>query len=188
MRAKILVLGLLAGCPGSKHTGETGETGHTGETGETGETGHTGETAHTGETGETAHTGETGETAHTGETGETGDPGAALDVCELSVDDPYTLDGATLEGDTLFVDVSYGGGCETHTWELCWDGSFAQSYPVQVWVELGHDDHDDPCDAWISETLSFDLSPLAEAYEDAYHTAHDTVTVHFEGSTMSYTF
>ena len=32
--------------------------------------------------------------------------------------DAYTINAATLEGDTLRINVSYSGGCETHAFHL----------------------------------------------------------------------
>ena len=47
------------------------------------------------------------------------DPGDALTITALDV-----------AGDSLFVDVEHGGGCEDHDYGLCWQGEWAESYPV----------------------------------------------------------
>lgn len=122
-----------------------------------------------------------------GDTDDSG-TGEGLAICESAHDDPYTVNSVTLSGDVVSVDVSYGGGCETHDWDRCWDGMFAESYPVQATVTLGHDGHDDACDAWISETIEIDLTPLREAYLSAYGVEHDTMTVHVAGESLSYVF
>lgn len=94
---------------------------------------------------------------------------AALPACRAEDGDPYTVEGASIDGASLAVTASASGGCEEHDWTLCWpDQSFAESSPVQARLELLHDDHDDPCDAIITEDLVFDLSPLARAWHDAY--------------------
>lgn len=94
---------------------------------------------------------------------------AGLPACRADEGDPYTVDGAAIVSDQLAVTVSASGGCEDHDWTLCWpDQSFAESSPVQARLEILHDDHDDPCDAIITEDLRFDLAPLATAWHDAY--------------------
>jgi hypothetical protein len=101
--------------------------------------------------------------------------------------DPYTIGGLRVDGDTLLVDLSWGGGCEPHFFRLCYDPAFLESYPVQVSMRLDHDGQDDPCDAIGSETRAFDLTPLRDAYRRAYGTEHDTVRLRL-GEGTTYTF
>ena len=82
--------------------------------------------------------------------------------------DPLVLDTAQVVGQLLEASVSYGGGCENHEIDLVAFGGWLESFPVQVNVLLSHEDNDDPCDALVMETRSYDLSPLADAYRAAY--------------------
>ncbi len=75
--------------------------------------------------------------------------------------DSTHLSSATLEGTTLVLSVSYGGGCEEHEFGLYWDGSFLESHPMQVNLKLVHNGHGDVCEAIKRKTLRFDLSSLA---------------------------
>ncbi|MCB9673560.1 MAG: hypothetical protein H6737_00505 [Alphaproteobacteria bacterium] len=112
-----------------------------------------------------------------------------LPVCTAADGDPYTVTGASIAGDTLSVDVEYGGGCAMHDWTLCWpDATFAESNPVQVTLDLLHDDHDDACDAVVLDTIELDLAPLRQAWRDAYAQTSGTITVHLGGSTATYSF
>jgi hypothetical protein len=43
-----------------------------------------------------------------------------------------------------------------------------ESYPVQVNILLSHDDNDDPCDMWVTETLIFNIIPLKNSYQELY--------------------
>jgi cysteine-rich repeat protein len=95
--------------------------------------------------------------------------------------DPLEISAATIEGDTLKVEVSYGGGCETHVIDMCWDGIFAESFPVQTWIALSHDGNDDSCDAWITEVRSIDLSAMKSAYQEGYQTQNGTILIQIEG-------
>ena len=82
--------------------------------------------------------------------------------------DPFVLNAATITGDTLTVNVSYGGGCRTHQLTLVASDGFLESYPVQLRVFLAHDGNDDMCRAWLTEEYDFDLTPIKRRYQDAY--------------------
>ena len=88
--------------------------------------------------------------------------------------DPYMMatsgegDGPVIEGDTLTITVSFGGGCATHNFILVTAAAFMESDPVKLDAFLIHDDHDDPCEAYLTERLAFDLTPLRTLYEEAY--------------------
>ena len=122
---------------------------------------------------------------------------AAIRTCtEAGLPDCHASDGfatevasASVTGDTLTLTVSYGGGCETHEFALCWpDGAFMESDPVQVALELWHGGPPDACDAWITEDRTFDLTPLKEAWQAAYQQTSGTIVVHVAGQTVDYTF
>ncbi len=109
--------------------------------------------------------------------------------CSSAEGDPFDLDAASIAGDTLLVTVSSGGGCEDHDWTLCWpDGAFAESEPVQARLEILHDDHDDPCDAIISEDLEFDLLPLKAAWIASYAGKSGTIIIKLGGESLTYSF
>lgn len=117
------------------------------------------------------------------------DHGAWMPDCEADRGDAYEVEGLALDGDTLLVTVATGGGCEDHDWQICWpDQVFAESDPVQASLEVWHDSHDDPCDAWITEELSFDLSPLAEAWREAYGGDSGTIVVRVGERSVTWSF
>lgn len=117
------------------------------------------------------------------------EPPELLSDCSASDGDPIDVTGASISGDTLSVDVGHGGGCEEHTYSLCWpDQLFMESMPVQVNLEVFHDAHGDGCEAYLTSTLDFDLTPLKTAYEDAYQESGGTITIHVDGQTVDYTF
>ena len=104
--------------------------------------------------------------------------------------DPLEIGSAAIEGDTLKVEVTYGGGCEMHVIDMCWDGNFAESFPVQAWIALSHDSNDDSCEALITEMRSIDLGAMKTAYQEGYQTQNGTIIIHLGGwpSTLDYTF
>jgi hypothetical protein len=66
----------------------------------------------------------------------------------------------TIENRVLRVSISYGGGCEEHTFAACWDGSISKSNPSTLSLTIHHDAHDDQCEAFITRDLFIDLSEL----------------------------
>lgn len=90
------------------------------------------------------------------------EPVMSIEMCNPAqmVDDPYSTNGIAITGDLLEVDLSYSGGCADHEFTACWNGAVAQSFPPQVFFDLVHDSNGDLCEAWLTETLRFDLGPV----------------------------
>ncbi len=77
-------------------------------------------------------------------------------------DTTTSITSASISSDCLSVSFSYTGGCcDEHDLNLIWDGSVAESFPVQVWVRVLHDNQD-PCDAIETKTLEYDVSSFGE--------------------------
>lgn len=119
---------------------------------------------------------------------DTGLGSEAVAECTPAHTDAVTIEGLAVSGDALEISVAYGGGCEEHTWQLCWDGAFMESDPVQAALSLGHDAHGDSCEAWLTETLSFDLSPLKQAWIDSYGGSSGTIVIDLGDQSVEYTF
>lgn len=99
--------------------------------------------------------------------------------------DAYTINAATLEGDTLRVNVSYSGGCETHAFTLVAEQRFLESFPVQLRVSLAHNANGDTCEAWITEDYHFDLTPIKEAYQKGYQKDTGTIVLRLKDAPPS---
>jgi hypothetical protein len=82
--------------------------------------------------------------------------------------DPFILNGASMEGDELTIDVGYSGGCRDHGFKLYMQPVFAESNPVRANLYLSHNGNGDACEALISESLAFDVRKIAELYHDQY--------------------
>jgi hypothetical protein len=104
--------------------------------------------------------------------------------------DPVTINTAEVKGDSLWMTVSFGGGCRGHTFLLLGGGPWLESYPVQTGVRLSHESNDDPCDAMLSRTLKFDLVPLKVAFGNAYGPGPGIVRINIGGfrSSVLYTW
>lgn len=102
--------------------------------------------------------------------------------------DPIDIEDLRVEESTLHVTARHSGGCEKHTYGLCYRNEWAESYPVQIGLELLHDAQDDSCEAYLAAELSFDLTPLEEAYDKGYQTSGDQVSLSLKSFTFIHVF
>lgn len=96
--------------------------------------------------------------------------------------DAYVINAATVEDDTLRVNVSYSGGCETHAFTLVAEPMFLESFPVQLRVSIAHNANGDTCEASITEDHVFDLTPIKEVYQKGYRTDEGTIVLRLKGA------
>lgn len=115
--------------------------------------------------------------------------------CRAADGDPYDIGGSggaedpvIVVGDELRVEVGYGGGCEDHAFQICWDGSFMESEPVQARIDLLHDAKGDGCEAYVTDELSFDLNPLRLAWQSAYGGAGGEIVLRLGEHSANYRF
>jgi hypothetical protein len=93
---------------------------------------------------------------------------------------PFRLDTAYVAADTLDLSITHGGGCEAHFYFLYMSPAvFSESNPAQAEIYLQHIDNGDACDALLSPSLKFDLTPIAELYDQTFgHLDQITLNVH----------
>ena len=96
--------------------------------------------------------------------------------------DEYVINAATVEDDSLRVNVSYSGGCETHAFTLVAEPMFLESFPVQLRVSIAHNANGDTCQDSITEDHVFDLTPIKEVYQKAYRTDTGTIVLRLNGA------
>ena len=94
----------------------------------------------------------------------------------------------SITGDFLDATFEYSGGCEEHDFQLCWDGSFMESWPVQVSLVAQDYGPLDPCLAFVTETRTFDLVTLRDAWIDGYGAPPGEIIVNMSGGSANYTF
>lgn len=83
--------------------------------------------------------------------------------------DSFELNAANVDGDILALKLSFSGGCAHHDFALFMTpAAFMESNPVQANLVLNHDSHADPCDAYLTQKVRFDLRPLAELHRQTY--------------------
>jgi hypothetical protein len=74
--------------------------------------------------------------------------------------DPYEITSANITGDTLFLALRYGGGCEDHFFTLTSANAYSESIPPQLVLYLMHDANKDWCRSMIFKTLTYDLRSI----------------------------
>ena len=95
---------------------------------------------------------------------------------ELRQTEPFRLDSAAVKDDVLTAVVSYSGGCRNHEFTLMAPRSFQMSAgSVQLAITLIHDANGDPCEAYPSEQLRFDLRPISRLYQETLKQDSGTV-------------
>ncbi|MCY4401534.1 MAG: hypothetical protein OXD54_03080 [Candidatus Poribacteria bacterium] len=89
--------------------------------------------------------------------------------------DEFALNSASIDGDTLNVNLSYSGGCETHQFTLVASNSFLESFPVQLPIYISHNANGDTCEAYPTEDYQFDLTQIKTLYQEAYRQEAGTI-------------
>jgi hypothetical protein len=95
--------------------------------------------------------------------------------------DAYEFVSMAVVGDTLDVQVRFGGGCRDHDFTLLVAPLFMESYPVQMRASLAHDAKGDLCRALVGRRLSFDLSPLSVLYRQSYGAQSGIIHINVDG-------
>jgi len=87
---------------------------------------------------------------------------------EQAITNNYELNEVKLNGDCLEITFS-ASGCSGSSWEtdLIDMGAIAESFPVQRFVRLSLTD-EELCEAWITKTVSFNISPLQVEQDRLY--------------------
>ena len=96
-------------------------------------------------------------------------------------DDPYVVNSAAAGGPEVIVEDSYAGGCERHDFTLVISSTFLESDPVQLRAALAHEANGDACEAWVTESLDFDLALVRTRYQQSYGPGAGTVVLRITG-------
>lgn len=71
------------------------------------------------------------------------------------------IQSAEIKGNSIQLVVSYSGGCAEHSFRLMGSAILTKSLPPQRAVKLIHTNNGDQCKKMITDTLMFDVTPLA---------------------------
>ena len=89
--------------------------------------------------------------------------------------DPYTIENAKISGDTLILQMSYGGGCEEHNFELLNNNAYEEN--VDEWGDvvyatrftLKHNANNDRCRSIVQSEEYFDLTNVKQLGSTRIH-------------------
>jgi hypothetical protein len=71
--------------------------------------------------------------------------------------DAFEANNVRVNGDTLFIEAEYTGGCKEHVFTARHNGNFMKSMPPQLNVNIDHQANGDACRELVRETIAFDL-------------------------------
>lgn len=75
--------------------------------------------------------------------------------------DAYDILGARIEGNKLFIEISYSGGCAHHKFECIGNEAISKSLPPQRSIKLIHDNDNDSCESIVKQTIEVDIRAYA---------------------------
>ncbi len=88
--------------------------------------------------------------------------------------DPITtIDTVFIEGNTMYIDLTYGGGCKEHEFEVIGSLAIAKSYPPIRSLQIVHNANNDMCRALVNVRLEVNIENVAykqEAGSEIYYT------------------
>lgn len=76
--------------------------------------------------------------------------------------DYYVINQVSFQDKLLNLNISHSGGCEQHHYDLYVDPMICGTPPIFYSIRMIHQANDDPCEAWITKDLCFDLDLLYE--------------------------
>mmetsp|Transcript_52682 Transcript_52682/g.104648 ORF Transcript_52682/g.104648 Transcript_52682/m.104648 type:complete len:142 (+) Transcript_52682:96-521(+) len=108
--------------------------------------------------------------------------------CQHADGDPAEIANPSVTGDQLTVSVSYSGGCEEHSFQVCWDGQFVrgETEALHANLEVWHHANSDTCEAYPTDMISFDLAPLKQAWRDTHGQETGSVLLKIGGDSVTY--
>lgn len=76
------------------------------------------------------------------------------------------IDTVFIEGNTMYIDVVFGGGCKDHEFQLIGSLAIAKSYPPIRGIQLVHKANEDNCRALVRKRLEVNIEEIAYQQEE----------------------
>jgi hypothetical protein len=88
------------------------------------------------------------------------------EIGETSIpSEPFTISTVKIQGNKMFIDISFSGGCTAHEFKMVGSRSIAKSLPPIRQIQLIHLPHLDKCERLTKQTLEIDIKELAYQQE-----------------------
>jgi hypothetical protein len=78
---------------------------------------------------------------------------------------PIEITGCKIDGNTMYLSVSYSGGCQEHSFRVIGSPNISKSLPPIRAIQLFHSNNGDSCRELISKVIEVDLRPIAYKQE-----------------------
>ena len=86
-------------------------------------------------------------------------------VNDFSDSPQTTINSAVIKGNSLFLNISYSGGCKEQTFDLEGADFVMKSLPPKRKIKLIRDSKGDACREWITKELVFDIEIFTPEHE-----------------------
>ena len=83
------------------------------------------------------------------------------EIGEFTDSDLFEIKSAKIVGNSLFMVVTFSGGCAEHNFDFIGSPMVMKSLPAKRSVKLIHDKNDDSCRSIVTKTLEIDLKNIA---------------------------
>ena len=94
--------------------------------------------------------------------------------------DPYEIQTAAVQDDMLVLDISYGGGCETHLFDACFGEVFAAALDIME-ITVSHDSQGEGCFDIVFDQLFIDLLPVQAYYKQVTGATNGVIKLVLDG-------
>ncbi|NMB82261.1 MAG: hypothetical protein GYA14_10630 [Ignavibacteria bacterium] len=91
--------------------------------------------------------------------------------------DMLSVNAASINKDEIKFNVSYSGGCKEHSIELYAFKEIQKTNPAQVTLLLSHNANNDMCEAYLTKTVSFNLSNLKSHLKSTYNISDQVLLI-----------
>lgn len=113
--------------------------------------------------GTTKGTTETVETSETAATNSKPERNIKLtaEIGEFTESEPFQIHSVRREGNLLFIDISFTGGCGVHEFKVIGNRAIMKSMPPKRSVMISHSVPREECNDTVKKVIEIDISALA---------------------------
>lgn len=88
------------------------------------------------------------------------------EIGELSTrTNSYQIESAKIEGNILYLTVTYPGGCDAHKFRCIGSPAIAKSNPPRRSIKLIHNANNESCESLVTRNIEVDIIPFAASAE-----------------------
>lgn len=81
-------------------------------------------------------------------------------IGEFTQSDLFDIKSVKIEGNLMFIDISFSGGCAEHSFKMIGNAAIKKSLPPIRSIQLVHENNDDVCRSIVNKTIEVDITDL----------------------------